>query len=659
FGSMELAISLFVVVGIASVIGTILQQNQAYNTYIVKFGPFWFEVFRSLELFDIYSSWWFVILLGFLLLSTSVCIYHYAPLMIREWRQFRLNVSAKSLKLMHSSGSWISRTEPENTARYIQEKLANGGYQSRLKNEQGVLTIAAKKGSANRLGYIFTHGAIIVICLSALYDGNFNLKLREVAGQLKPETKDLFASQVPDISRLKADENHAFRGSANVPEGSTTGLVFLQMRNGFLVQELPFTITLNDFRIEHYDSGMPKSFESDIVIEDKESGEKISKTIAVNHPLIYKDFAIYQASFDDGGSIMDLQAWSLETDKQKIMPFKQVVGESKIIATDRGDMKLELVEFKASNVQPNPKAEETGRKFKNMGPSLTFRLRDSSGQAQEFINYMLPVEQEGRYFFLSGVRSSTSEPFRYLFIPADDDVSLKRFFDFRSVLSNPQEMQRIAEKTAALSLQSSTAANAEIVTQMAVIMQRLVELFNQGGFDLVINDINKKVPEDKRKEVMDSYFKVLQTILGTAYLEVLQNDGVDISKNISPAQEQFYNDLVNTMGILANYNAPFFLQIKSFEHKEASGFQITKSPGKDLVYLGCVLLCIGIVLMFYVAHKRIWIIIEPYSLNDLTEGKAESGSQIIAAGSGDRHQKEFALEFQALSQLLDKQFSKN
>ena len=652
-GSMELAISLFVVVGIASIIGTILQQNQAYNTYIVKFGPFWFEVFRSLELFDIYSSWWFVILLGFLLISTSVCIYHYGPLMIREWRQFRFNVSSKSLKLMHSSGSWLSQSNPEDSARFIQEKLSNGGYQSRLKNEQGVINISAKKGSANRLGYIFTHGAIIVICLSALYDGNFNLKLREVAGQLKPETKDLFASQVPDISRLKADENHAFRGSANVPEGSTTGLVFLQMRNGFLVQELPFTITLNDFRIEHYESGMPKSFESDIVIIDKESGEEISKTIAVNHPLFYKDFAIYQASFDDGGSIMDLQAWSLENDGQKIMPFKQVVGKSSTIPTGKGDMKLELVEFKASNVQPNPKAEETGRKFKNMGPSLTFRLRDSSGQAQEFINYMLPTVQEGRSFFLSGVRSSTLEPFRYLFIPVDDSNSVKRFFDVRALLNDKQEMRRIAEKTAALSLQSSKALNPQMITQMAIVMQRLVELFNQGGFDLVINDINEKVPEDKRKDVMDSYFKVLQTILGTVYLEVLQKDGVDISKNITPAQEQYYDDLVNTMGILTNYNAPFFLQLKSFEHKEASGFQITKSPGKNLVYLGCVLLCIGIVLMFYVAHKRIWIIIEP---DNKTE--SDSGSQILAAGSGDRHQREFALEFEALSQLLDKQFSK-
>ncbi len=648
-GSMELAISLFVIIGIASIIGTILQQNQDYNTYIVKFGPFWFEVFRSLELFDIYSSWWFVLLLGFLLISTATCIYHYAPLIIREWRQFRFNVSAKSLSLMHSNGSWTTQSAPEETVKFLQEKLSNGGYQSRVKNDQGVITIAAKKGAVNRLGYLFTHGAIILICLSALYDGNFNLKLREVAGQLKPETRDLFASQVPEISRLKADENHAFRGHANIPEGSTTGLVFLQMRNGFLVQELPFTITLKDFRIEHYESGMPKSFESDVIIEDISSGEKMAKTIAVNHPFIYKDFAIYQASFDDGGSIMDLQLWPLDGG-EKQQPFKLVVGEKQSISTAQGDYKLELAEFKASNVQPDPKAEETGHKFKNMGPSLTFRLRDSSGQAKEFINYVLPKEQEGRYFFLSGIRSTASEPFRYLFIPADDQFSVARFFAFRDLLNNEPEMQRIAERTAALSLESMTTDNPKMVTQMAVVMRKLAELFKQGGFEQVLTDINKKVPEEKRKDVTDSYFKVLQTILGTVYLEVLQQEGVDISKDITPAQEQYYDDLVNTMSILANYQAPFFLQVKSFEHKEASGFQITKSPGKDLVYLGCILLTIGIVLMFYVAHKRIWLIITPDTDN-------QNGSKILAAGSGDRHQKEFAEEFQAFAQLLNQQFT--
>ncbi len=63
-------------------------------------------------------------------------------------------------------------------------------------------------------------------------------------------------------------------------------------------------------------------------------------------------------------------------------------------------------------------------------------------------------EQEGRYFFLSGLRNNVADPFQYLFIPADDQMSVKRFFEVRALLNNQQEMLRLAEKIAALSLQS-------------------------------------------------------------------------------------------------------------------------------------------------------------------------------------------------------------
>jgi len=49
-GSMNLAITLLVAVGIASIVGTVLKQNEAFQNYIVKFGPFWFEVFDTLGL---------------------------------------------------------------------------------------------------------------------------------------------------------------------------------------------------------------------------------------------------------------------------------------------------------------------------------------------------------------------------------------------------------------------------------------------------------------------------------------------------------------------------------------------------------------------------------------------------------------------------------
>ena len=66
-GSMNLAITLLVALSIAAIIGTVLQQNQSYTDYIIKFGPFWFDVFNQLGLYDVYSSSWFLFILLFLL----------------------------------------------------------------------------------------------------------------------------------------------------------------------------------------------------------------------------------------------------------------------------------------------------------------------------------------------------------------------------------------------------------------------------------------------------------------------------------------------------------------------------------------------------------------------------------------------------------------
>ncbi|MGM0679240.1 MAG: cytochrome c biogenesis protein ResB, partial [Pseudomonadota bacterium] len=46
---MNLAITMLVVIAVASVIGTVLQQNQPYQDYIIKFGPYWHEIFKVLD----------------------------------------------------------------------------------------------------------------------------------------------------------------------------------------------------------------------------------------------------------------------------------------------------------------------------------------------------------------------------------------------------------------------------------------------------------------------------------------------------------------------------------------------------------------------------------------------------------------------------------
>ncbi len=641
FSSMELAVSILVVIAIAAIIGTVLQQNQPYNDYIIKFGVFWFDVFKALGLFNIYSSTWFVLLLGFLLLSTSVCLYRNTPVMIKEWRSFRLQITEKSLQLMHMSAQRHLSMPLETVQNRVQALLQQGGYQYKsIVQADGAVLIAAKKGAMSRLGYILSHLSIIVIALGALSDGNLYLRYKALQGTLQPETRDIPASEVPAISRLSAEENPAFRGNISLPEGYSTRLVFLPLDEGYLVQDLPFTVHLKDFRITHYASGQPKSFESDILIYEHDIKNAKAFTVAVNHPVIYKGYAIYQASFEDGGSVLQLAVHALDR-KAKSRIIDTTVGQNYPIASLWGDITLEMEDFRLFNINPNPDAEKTGKKFINLGPSFTFKVRNAEGEATQFENYMSPIMQQGRAFFLTGMRNDAAKPYQFLHIPADDKHSLQRFFAFLQLLQDKTAIHTIAVQATTASLLAAEQKNTALIENIAQSMTRLIDLFLAGGFEGIVKYIETNVPKEKRSTVNAAYMKVLQSILVAAYREVLNTEGIT---RINEKQALFYDDAINAIASLPAYGIGFYLQLKDFTHIQASGFQITKSPGQNIVYLGCILLITGIFFLFYLSHKRIWF--------RLTE-KGASETTLQFAGSGERHQKAFEKEFIQLTTLLD------
>src|SRR3569833_2496471 len=106
--SMRFAISLLSLLAIASVIGTVLKQNEPMPNYVNQFGPFWFEVFNKLGLYAVYSAWWFLLIMGFLVASTSLCIARNAPKMIRDAASWRENVREQSLRNFHHKAEWIT-----------------------------------------------------------------------------------------------------------------------------------------------------------------------------------------------------------------------------------------------------------------------------------------------------------------------------------------------------------------------------------------------------------------------------------------------------------------------------------------------------------------------------------------------------------------------
>jgi len=631
-GSMNLAVTLLMMLSIASVIGTVLQQNQTTQDYIIKFGPFWSEVFNSLGLFHVYGAAWFVLVLVFLLVSTSVCVVRNTPTFLQDMKQYSEKLSKNALK--HQPNNTILETSlpMEQQQGYAKALLENSGYKTKIhQREDGSVTVAGLKGRWNRLGYFFTHISIIIICVGALLDSNLLLKFRELTGDLKPETRSVSLDEIGQQSWL-GPENLSFRGSVNVPEGEKTDVLFLPYENGYLVQKLPFTVVNENFRIEYYDTGMPKSFESDLILSAPDLDEPIRQTIAVNHPLYYKNYAIYQSSFGDGGTKLNLKVHPLLSPIENSIKLDTSVNAIEPLKTPVGTFKAEFNDFKMHNIVPATEEEIalTGHKMHNNGPTIIFKVRNEQGKAWEYENYMMPSKQEERWFFMTGVRTSSAEPFRYLFIPADAKRKKERFFKFLAKINNPLTTAELFKK---LYPKDETMSQKTYETQTK-LLQQLLMLFRSKGFNGITGFVEKNVPEADREKVSEYYYGQTSFALQTLFMDVLMSEGVVKSHEdeISDFDKVWFEDALNTISGLSAYGPPMYFEIQSFKEIQATGLQITKSPGKDIVYFGSAILIIGVFFLFYVRQRRTWIHIQTKDDND-----DDSGLEVTVAAKDNRN----------------------
>ncbi len=636
-GSMDLAITLLLVLAIASVIGTVLQQNQPYADYVIKFGPFWFDVFEAAGLYDVYSALWFLVILALLVVSTSVCVTRHTPSMIKEMIEIRTHVKEKSLRAMKQSDQWTVASGEQESAAELAAALSQSGYRVRQVDKEGGILISAMKGSLNRLGYLFTHVAIVVICLGGLLDSNLPIKFAEWRGDIKVETRNLASDEVPMESRLPVG-NQAFRGSIQIAEGRVANVAFLPLRDGYLVQELPFVLKVKDFRIEHYTTGQPKSFETDLVLFDDDLPEPIETTISVNHPLIHKGYAIYQSSFADGGSHLTMAAWPLDENAgQAPTEVNGRIFDKRRMPWGQDGLQLELISFRPFNINPDP-TEEDPDNIRNFGPSFGFKLRTPTGEAKEYVNYMAPVMKDGRAFFLSGVRSSPAEEFGYLYIPIDRQGSVKGFSDYLKRLRDQTLVkQTAAEMTKETLQQMSDQTGPQVAASLQETLERLVSLYMQGGFVEVSRFIETALPAEQQEKLGQAYLSMLREMLARIFFAEH-----DESQTVTEAELLFLQDAADAIGSLTRYGSPVYLSLKDYQHIQASGLQIARSPGKSTVYIGCALLILGVFILFYLPQIRFWAMVKP-------DGDK---SRIVLAGMSNRNPRDFELLFEQVRQRL-------
>ncbi|MEQ6471764.1 cytochrome c biogenesis protein ResB [Comamonas sp. wu1-DMT] len=684
--SMRFAISLLTVICIASVIGTVLKQHEPLVNYVNQFGPFWAQLFLALKLNAVYSAWWFLLILAFLVISTSLCVSRHAPKYLADIRNYKENLREQSLKAFHHRAEADVAGSTEEAAKRIGQQLVSGGWKVKMQQRDTAAgpgtgwMLAAKAGAANKLGYIAAHCAIVLICIGGLFDGDLIVRAQMLLGGKTPYTGGGMISDVAPEHRLSI-KNPTFRGNLMVSEGTQSGTAILNQSDGILLQDLPFSVELKKFIVEYYSTGMPKLFASDIVIHDRATGEKLEKRVEVNHPASYKGIEIYQSSFDDGGSSVKLHAVPMDGVSQ---PFdvEGVIGNStefvrKLADGQQDKVTLEYTALRTINVENFGGQDKAGtdvrkvdlklaiderlgaahkttdkKDLRNIGPSVGYKLRDASGQAREFQNYMLPVDTgEGQPVFLLGVRENQADQMRYLRVPADPEGTMNTFMQLRQAMQNKAQAEKAARAYVQRAVDVSKPELAEPLTQSAL---KALELFagqdaklkgpdgrQLGGLQAISDFMDSNVPEAERERAGEVLVRILNGVLFELAQQVRQQAGLKPFENDEKTQA-FMTQSVFSLSDAQFYPAPVVFMLQDFKQVQASVFQVARAPGKNIVYLGCLFLILGVFAMLYVRDRRIWIWLTP----------ANGGSHANMALSTNRKTMDGDREFVMLADKL-------
>jgi len=134
--SMRFSISLLTVICIASVIGTVVRQHEPINNYINQFGPFWAEVFGTVRLYTVYSAWWFLLILAYLVVSTSLCIARNAPKIVADLRTYKEHLREQSLAAFHHRGQAQVAESNDAVLARVSALLARHGWKAKAERRR-------------------------------------------------------------------------------------------------------------------------------------------------------------------------------------------------------------------------------------------------------------------------------------------------------------------------------------------------------------------------------------------------------------------------------------------------------------------------------------------------------------------------------------------
>ena len=326
--SLKLAIWTIILLAATSILGTVIQQNQPMENYLKEYSEGTIKVLETLQLFDMYHSWWFLLLLSLFAVNLTCCTIDRLPRAIRTVRNPRRTMDAAMEKSLSLTQRWKHKGEIPQWAETYRSALSGAFATPEFTEHDGSVHLYSEKGAYSRFGAYATHAGIVIVFAGAIVGNLFG-----------------------------------FKSYVGIPEGKETS--HLDARGGKEHIDLPFSVRNNKFWVESYPNGQPKEYSSDLsVIEN--GREVLRKTIEVNDPLVYKGIWFYQSSYGQAGP------------PTALVSVQKASGEDAGILSLRPNQKREIPGYgtvRVVNFEPN---------FEGFGPALQVIVEKPEKAPQQF-----------------------------------------------------------------------------------------------------------------------------------------------------------------------------------------------------------------------------------------------------------------------------------
>jgi len=261
FSSVRLTIVLLITLAVTSILGTVIPQQEAAIAFAQQLNPGLANFLQSLQLFDMYHSIWFRLIIGLLTVNLVICSLNRLPTTLKRYRSRPSPERSRPFENISPDREILAEGDKDQIRNRVWE-YARGRYRHMNSREtaEGVF-LYGDRGRLSYFGVYIVHFSFLLILAGASIGSLFG-----------------------------------FEAYVNIPEGETVDSVALRKSEKHEHKSLGFQVRCDKFNVDFYEDGTPKEYRSELSFLDK--GKKLFQSpLLVNHPVSFRGINFYQSSY--------------------------------------------------------------------------------------------------------------------------------------------------------------------------------------------------------------------------------------------------------------------------------------------------------------------------------------------------------------------------